>query len=95
MNNGQGQLNTHGLGSDSFVTGFGKHSRVIAFCPDEEGLCVRVDIRDGLREPTVAEILKVVDKICPDNNVEESFSFESKEYWEMLFSIDYQFKRIK
>jgi hypothetical protein len=55
----KGNLNICTKDQDSFVTGYGKHARVVAFIPDSEGLYCRVDYVCGLPAPSDKEILKV------------------------------------
>jgi hypothetical protein len=55
----KGHLNIYTKDQDSFVTGYGKHARVVAFIPDTEGLYCRIDYVWGLSVPSEKEILKV------------------------------------
>jgi hypothetical protein len=55
----EGHLNTQIPDQKSYVTGYGKHARVIATIPDVNGLYCRIDLKWGLRIPTEKEVLKV------------------------------------
>lgn len=42
-----GHINSRVRDEDSHITGHGKHARVVAFCPDRDGLYCRVDRSPG------------------------------------------------
>jgi hypothetical protein len=52
------QLNAHILDVEDACTGYGQHERVVACCPDAEGLYCRVDVRYSLPIPTPEQVLK-------------------------------------
>ncbi|KZX57763.1 hypothetical protein A3709_19260 [Halioglobus sp. HI00S01] len=86
-----GQLNTYTLDIDSVVTGFGKHARVVDFLPDSDGLYCRVDLRDGLREPTEREILKVARL---KSGTKGRWKLRSREEWTYEPRIDFHFEQV-
>lgn len=58
-----GHVNCLLLDHDSVITNYGKHDRVIAFCPDKEGvLTCRVDHLWQLGNPSEKDILTVARK---------------------------------
>ena len=59
ISNPEGHLNIRLRDHDSYVTGFGKHDRVVAFCPKGDTCYARVDHKWKLGMPTLAQILKV------------------------------------
>lgn len=58
-----GHLNAYTLDQDSYITGKGKHYRVVAFIPDRrDGLYCRIDHKHGDRMPTDREVLDVAER---------------------------------
>lgn len=91
-----GQVNIYTLDKDSVITAHGQHARVVAFLPSYDRdypqfstvLYCRVDIRDGLREPTPAEVLTVARK---DQNVKGKWTLHERNEWETRPNIDFIF----
>jgi hypothetical protein len=50
-------LNAHTPDHDSPVTGYGTHDRIVAFCPDADGLYLRVDHGWGLGMPSERQMI--------------------------------------
>lgn len=84
------QFNIYTRDTESVVTGYGKHARVMATVARPSGLYCRVDLLEGLREPTTAEILTVARK---DQGARGRWVLESREPWENGISIDFNFIR--
>jgi len=57
-----GHLNVFVKDHDSYVTGNGKHDRVVVFEPDRHGMYVRVDHNWNLGMPTNKQILDIARK---------------------------------
>lgn len=76
--NKPGELNFYTLDTDSVITAYGKHARVVAFLPKGGQLECRVDIRDELREPTASEVLTVARK---NQGLRGRWNFSKREPW--------------
>ena len=94
-----GHLNIFTLDHDSIVTHFGLHDRVVAFLPqfdqEHDAICLycRVDLKHGLGEPTIDQILDVARK---DQGVRGKFKLLDKSgIYGNLQSIDYIFEKVK
>ncbi len=76
------------------------HARVVAFCPDHEGMYVRVDLGHGIRkddpsypilpEPTPAQIVKAA-KRRQGPDLKGGWTMKTREVWPCGTSIDYVF----
>lgn len=60
-----GHLNTLVRDEQSAVTSFGKHARVVAFCPDRDGLYCRVDRFPGRASADAMGMDRPVDPTYP------------------------------
>ena len=89
--NQKGHLNIYVLDQNAVYTGYGKHSRVLAFQPDSEGMYCRVDIKHNLPEPSLGQIKKVAKE---HQGIKGVWELVSKEYYNNSTTIDYNFKRI-
>lgn len=99
-----GHINVRTRDEDSYITSFGKHSRVVAFCPDSNGLYCRVDRcpnpdRAGqpvdpaypkLPDPTPAQVLTVAKRY---GDAPGRWVLESWIEWNDGRCIDVQFVR--
>lgn len=83
-------LNIYTPDKESYVTGFGAHDRVIAFCPDSEGLYCRVDHLWNLPQPTEKQILEVARK--QNGSLRRGWKLASVTPWDNGKSTDYLFK---
>lgn len=72
-----GHLNTYTLDEDRYVTGFGRHGRVVCFEPRGDEGYARVDLVRGLREPSDAEILTA----CRLYGLRGRWRVEKRENW--------------
>lgn len=98
----EGHLNVVVPDEKDVVTGFGKHARVVAFHPDNEGLYVRVDraskvkaVDDkypSLPDPTIAQIVDVARR---DQGIRGKWKLRSREEWPDGHSIDYHFDAVR
>ncbi len=86
----RGHVNTYTRDHDSVITAFGKHDRVVAFLPDNEGLYARVDHKWSLGEPTESQILAVARK---DQGVRGKWRLDRREPWNDGSSTDFHFVR--
>ena len=69
-------------------TGYGAHNRVMACCPNRDGLYCRVDHVNGLPDPTIAQILTAAKK---QNGTRGHWEFDKMEKHDDGLSIDYFF----
>jgi len=90
-----GHLNALELDHDSACTGYGKHNRVVAFCPDHEGLYCRVDHVWNLRQPSPCEVLHaaIARNGYPDMGRAYTWEFERSETHADAESTDFYFKK--
>ena len=94
-----GHLNVKKMDHNSVITGFGKHNRVVAFCPNHEGLYCRVDRVWELRDPTEKEIIKV----ARTQGAKGKWQLSKKEEYDSYFlnnegygkSVEYHFVKTK
>ena len=87
-----GHLNVLVRDHDSYVTGHGKHDRVVAFCPQGNEMYCRVDHKWNLGAPTPTQILKVA-KRDNGNDQRGRWVLDRAESWGDGKSTDYYFKR--
>ena len=87
-----GHLNVKELDHESACTGFGKHDRIVAFCPNGDTLECRVDHVWELGEPSPAQVLKHA-KHRNGSYQRGKWVFDRKETWPCGKSTDYYFKR--
>jgi hypothetical protein len=89
-----GHLNVLCLDHDDACTGFGKHDRVVAFCPKGGEMECRVDHVWELGMPTPEQVLKAA-KAQNGGDMKGKWLLRSVEPWECGKSTDYYFVRGK
>lgn len=87
-----GHLNVARLDHESSCTGFGKHDRVVAFCPKGDVMVCRVDHLWELGAPTPEQVLKAAKA---QNDTKGVWLLHKVEPWECGKSTDYYFVRGK
>lgn len=76
--------------TESVITGYGKHDRVVAFQPKGNELYTRVDHKYGIRTPTADEVLRVARL---DQDVRGKWRIKAIEPWADGKSTDFTFER--
>ncbi len=89
-----GHLNVLRLDHDASCTGFGKHDRVVAFCPKGDVMECRVDHVWDLGAPTIEQVLKAA-KEQNGSDMKGKWLLHQVEPWECGKSTDYYFVRSK
>ena len=78
LHNVSGQINIYQLDRDSYITGYGKHARVVACCAKGNTCYARVDYLELLRKPTDAEIIAVARR---DSDIAGRWRVAKREAW--------------